>query len=347
MQKRKSSSYYQRWLKRRIPPNKKQTLHRKNIFILPSKAGLGFLITLLVLWLLGTNYQNNLILVMTFLLLSLMHTCMFYTYAALSGLSIEVLSVEPCFMGEQAQVRCRISSSSGRQHQQVHIGWGDAVMTVSIDKNAVKIITLPLPSPHRGWYRAGRLKISSTYPLGLLKAWSNVDMDVDILVYPKPLSGDLPTPRLRAISSQDENDTVVIKKSASQKEDISHLREYRAGDSPKHIAWKTYAKGQGLATKEYDTEQSVKREQWFTWDDFAGLPNEVRLSRLCDCILQAEKNDMHYGLQLPSVSSTENQSNVLGSGTKHQQALLRDLALFDESNVTHSSTAQPLNEGVS
>ena len=348
MQKRHSLSYYQRWLTRRIPPSKKQTLHRKNIFILPSKAGLGFLATLLILWLLGTNYQNNLILVMTFLLLSLMHTCMFYTYAVLSGLSVEVLSVEPCFMGEQAQVRCRISSRSGRQHQQVNIGWdGEVVSTVTIDKNEVKIVTLPLLVTHRGWYRADRLRILSTYPLGLLKAWSKIDLDIDILVYPKPISGDLPEPRLREVSSQDENDPSVIKKSISQKEDISHLREYRVGDSPKHIAWKAYAKGQGLSTKEYDTQQTVKREQWFLWDDFSGLPNEVRLSRLCDCVLQAEQFDMRYGLQLPAVSSTTTHSGVLGSGTEHQQALLRELALFDQPDVAHPSTAQPLNAGLS
>jgi uncharacterized protein (DUF58 family) len=336
-------SYYQRWLTRRIPANKKQTLHRKNIFILPSKTGMGFLATLLLLWLLGTNYQNNLVLMMTFLLLSLMHTCMFYTYAALSGLSVEVLSVEPCFMGEQAQVRCRISTCSGRQHQQVSIGWGDELAAmVSIEANEIQTISLALTPTHRGYYKPERLRILSVYPLGLLKAWSSVDMDVDVLVYPKPITGELPEPRLRETSSQNKDDSTVMKKSTSQKEDISHLREYRTGDSPKHIAWKTYAKGQGLATKEYDAEQTVKREQWFAWDDFSGLPSEVRLSRLCDCVLQAEKREMTYGLQLPSMNSTEDAANSLGSGTEHQQQLLRTLALFDEHDVN-----KPLDRGTS
>ena len=334
-----SSSYYQRWLKRRVPPSKKQTLHRKNIFILPSASGMGFLATLLLLWLLGTNYQNNLVLVMTFLLLSLMHTCMFYTYAALSGLSIEVLSVEPCFMGEQAQVRCRIGTRSGRQHQQVKIGWdGEAATIVTIEVNQTQTITLPFSPSHRGWYRPARLTISSTYPLGLLKAWSSVDLDIEVLVYPQPIMGELPEPRLREQSSQDEDAPTAIKKSIAQKEDISHLREYRTGDSLSHIAWKAYAKGQGLATKEYDAEQTVKPEQWFTWDDFAGLPYEVRLSRLCDCVLQAEKRDMLYGLQLPS-ASVKYQSDVLGSGIEHQQQLLRALALFDSSGTVEKGAA--------
>lgn len=304
---------------------------------------MGFLATLLLLWLLGTSYQNNLVLVMTFLLLSLMHTCMFYTYAALSGLTIEGVSVEPCFMGEKAQLRCRISTRSGRQHQQVSIGWdGELATMVTINTNETQTITLPFSPTHRGWYRPERLRILSTYPLGLLTAWSKVDMDVEVLVYPKPITGELPDPHLRETSSQDEDDPAAVNKSTSQKEDVSHLREYRMGDSLKHIAWKTYAKGQGLATKEYDTEQTAKREQWLSWDDFAGLPNEVRLSRLCDCVLQAEKYDMIYGLQLPSMSPTENDSSSLGSGTAHQKKLLRALALFNERDAS-----TPLSRGAS
>lgn len=322
--KAQTQSYYQRWLGRRIPPNKKQQLYRKNIFILPSKAGLGFLITVVLLWILGTNYQNNLAIVMAFLLLSLMHTCMFYTYAALSGLSVEVLLVEPCFLGDYAKVHCRLSSRSGRKHHQIKIAWKHSAETI-VDVNTGESFTLILPllPKQRGWFHAERLRISSTYPLGLLRAWSTLDMDVDVLVYPKPIASDLPDARLQVGDSPEDVIASTAPQTIEVTEDISHLREYRVGDPRKKIAWKSYAKGQGLATKEYEALHNVAREQWLTWDDFSGFPTEERLSRLCDCVLQAEQQGLLYGLQLP------NQTLAMGSGMDHRQQLLRALALFE------------------
>ncbi|MFT6103449.1 MAG: hypothetical protein ACJA2B_001902 [Candidatus Endobugula sp.] len=323
-----TTSFYQRWLKRRIPANKKQRLHRKNIFILPSTIGVSFLLTLLLLWLLGTNYQNNLALVLTFLLLSLMHTCMFYTYATLSGLSLEIISVDPCFLGGKARVQCRISSESGRQHQQVQLVSEEMeeAVVINVQKNVSQVVTL-LMSPHyRGWYSAKRLRVFSTYPLGLLRAWSDLDMDVLLLVYPAPIESTLPDMHLPVNDATEEPDSAITitMNTFDTKEDISHLREYRMGDSPKQIAWKNYAKGQGLATKEYEDQKTAENEQWLLWDDFSGLGTETRLSRLCDCVLQAEENDMVYGLKLP------NHELPLDSGIAHKEQLLRALALFND-----------------
>jgi uncharacterized protein (DUF58 family) len=325
------ASFYQRWLKRRIPANKIQQLYRKNIFILPTTVGISFLFTLFLLWLLGTNYQNNLALVLTFLLLSLMHTCMFYTYATLSGLTLEIISVEPCFLGEKAKVQCRISSKSGRQHQQVHLvskEMNEAVV-IDVQKNTSQIVPLWISPNHRGWYSAKRLRVFSTYPLGLLRAWSDLDMDVRLLVYPTPIESVLPDMHLSANDATDELDdaVTVTMHTHDAKEDVSHLREYRVGDSLKKIAWKSYAKGQGLATKEYEDQQIAKSEQWLLWDDFPGLGAEARLSRLCDCVLQAEEKNMLYGLKLPNYES------LLGSGMTHKKLLLRALALFNEKEL--------------
>ena len=72
-----------RWLARRIPQKKSHRLQHNNIFILPAKAGMGFILLILLLWLLGTNYQNNLVLGVAFLLLALMVMCIHHKYGNL------------------------------------------------------------------------------------------------------------------------------------------------------------------------------------------------------------------------------------------------------------------------
>lgn len=46
------------------------------------------------------------------------------------------------------------------------------------------------PTERRGWLRPGRLRVESRFPLGLLVAWSWVDLRQQALVYPRPLAGE-------------------------------------------------------------------------------------------------------------------------------------------------------------
>jgi hypothetical protein len=56
------------WLKKRIPAGEEQALSHEKIFIFPSRFGFWFLILAALLFVLGTNYQNNLMrLLCTFL----------------------------------------------------------------------------------------------------------------------------------------------------------------------------------------------------------------------------------------------------------------------------------------
>ena len=321
---------YHRWLQRRNPPQSSQRLHRKNIFILPSKAGFGFLLTIILLWLLGTNYQNNLIIAFTFLLLSLLHTCIFYTYRNFSGLSITAGRVAPCFSGGHAQVPLVLQNASVKNTPFYCI---DATFPHS---NQLSSDVLPgqahtlnffIPmSKTRGWCRLSRLTLSTSYPLGLIKAWSHIDMDTTILVYPKPIATALPDVKETLLKKDSAHDQQISL--STMAEDISHLRAYQAGDSPRQIAWKAYAKTQKLVTKAYESQVAVKHDYWLCWDDFSGVKTEERLSRLCDCVLQLEAQQYIYGLELP------NKKILPNTGIKHQHAVLRALALYDNKNMT-------------
>ena len=155
----------QRWLKRRIPKQPAHTLQHKNIFILPTKAGLGFVFLVLLLWLLGTNYQNNLVLGLAFLLLALIVVCIHHTYGNLSGLEISVLKTHPNFIGQSAQVDLLVKRQGSRLYEAVRVQWpgGDPVYISLLDEDQQRISAF-VPVTHRGWFQPPRLKVLTTFP---------------------------------------------------------------------------------------------------------------------------------------------------------------------------------------
>ncbi|MGL6165381.1 MAG: DUF58 domain-containing protein, partial [Aeromonas veronii] len=78
--------WQRRWLKRRIPPARQITLGTRSLFILPTRMGLLYLLVLLAIYLLGTNYQNNLVLLVAYCLGSLFMAAMWLTHRNLLGL---------------------------------------------------------------------------------------------------------------------------------------------------------------------------------------------------------------------------------------------------------------------
>ncbi|ODS23726.1 hypothetical protein AB835_07460 [Candidatus Endobugula sertula] len=79
-----------------------------------------------------------------------------------------------------------------------------------------------------------------------------------------------------------------------------------------------------MITKAYESVTTAKCQQWLDWHDFAGISTEGRLSRLCDCVLQSEAKELVYGLILPHKTIS------LGSGSDHQDKVLRELALYEK-----------------
>ena len=59
------------------------------------------------------------------------------------------------------------------------------------------------------------------------------------------------------------------------------------GDPLRRIAWKAYARGQGLHTKQYAGTDVVSHV--FDWDSLRGLDTEARLAQLCRWVLDAQE----------------------------------------------------------
>lgn len=309
------TSRFNAWLERRIPRSKTVTLNQRRIFIFPSKAGFGFLLTLFLLLLAAINYQNNLIFALTFLLASMFVVTILHTYANLSGLTIQVLRTQPGFVGDAIEFVISMSRNNSREYDDVVMRWPESdPVSLSLKQQSEITASLFLPGVRRGVLRPQRLLVETLYPLGLLRAWTWIALDTEALVYPVPLACDW-----HAGDSKPGDDGEALPLAGS--DDFYGMRDYQKGDSLKQINWKSYAKGLPLQTKQF----SVCAEQgtWLCWQDFTG-DTEQRLSGLCYWILALEKQRQDYGLRLP------NGELFPGRGELHRAEALALLARFEE-----------------
>jgi uncharacterized protein (DUF58 family) len=174
-------------------------------------------------------------------------------------------------------------------------------------------ITLPAVALRRGVLRCGRLEIFTRYPVGLFHAWSYVDFNLRVMVYPRP-DPAAGTPPAQSRSASEEGIPVA------GDEEFHMLRAYRPGDAPKLIAWKALAREQGLLTKEFSAMASS--ELWIDWDEARAGNAETRLSMLCHWVLQADRFGQGYGLRLPGTTIPP------ARGDAHRARCLEALALF-------------------
>lgn len=305
---------FKKFLDRRIPPAREVTLDQKRIFIFPSRVGFFFGLCLIVMLLTAINFQNNLSYGLTFLLTTLFIVTILHTYANLSGLTIRAVRAQPAFPGQQTEFELMIERGKQRDHYALYIKWPDSTdaLVNLVDEDRVRV-QLHTAVDKRGWYSPGRLLLESTYPLGLLRCWTWVDLDLHALVYPRPLqSGDLPG------LAGDTPDGAAVQVIGS--DDFYGFRDYSKGDSPRHIHWKGIAKGQGVQSKQYNAY--AERSVWLDWEMFPGIGIEQRLSHLCYWALEFESRNEEFGLRLPGVVIEP------ATGDRHRDNVLKELALY-------------------
>lgn len=307
--------FWQRWLARRIPPASRIQLDHRRIFILPTRTGVMYALMLVLMLLAAINYQNSLAYGLTFLLLSVGLLAILHTYRNVSGLILSAGVARSVFVGEAVQLRLRLESA-GDAHQALGLGWDAAhLQKFDVGADGLTDVELTLPAQTRGWLRAPRLRVESVYPLGILRAWSWLDLEQSALIYPRPLAGAMPM--LKGVQPHAE-DAGVATQSAGV-DDYQGLRTYQPGDNRRRLHWKAYSRGQGLLVKDF-TDLSGHD----LCLDFMALGGDIeeRLSRLCYWVLELSQRRQPFALRLPGFLS------AVDSSEAHREECLRALALY-------------------
>jgi uncharacterized protein (DUF58 family) len=298
-----------------VPETPPVTLVQRRIFILPTRQGYVFAFTLVLLLLASINYTLSLGFVLTFLLASMAGVAMLHTWRNLAHLRLRPGRCDPVFAGETAHFGVTLETPSLTRFSIAVRRRGEEPVYADIVVGEPAGLALPCATTRRGRLRCGRLEVFTRYPVGLFHAWSYVEFDLAVVVYPRPdpLAGNPPS-----LAHGDSEEGIPI----PGDEEFNMLRAYRPGDAPKLIAWKALARGRGMLTKEFSA--SASSELWLDWQDAPGASVEARLSALAHWVLQAEEYGQGYGLRLPGHSIAPDRGDV------HRARCLEALALFEE-----------------
>lgn len=290
-------------------------LSLRRVYILPTAPGMLFAMTLAVMLLGAINYNNSLAHALTFLIASLMMITIVHTYRNLAGISLGAAPAEPVFAGDDAQFPLTIDNRGGRPRYALELRTHDgATRLLDIDEDRLQSLEFRVPTSRRGVLKLERIRITSTFPLGLFRAWSYYRTHQQCIVYPQP-AGHLPLPPLSPHNAEDQSGHL------GGAEDFIGFRGYHPGDSIRSIAWKAVARGQDILVKRFSGSGS--QELSLHWRDTHALGDtESRLSQLCLWVLEAEQYGLRYSLTLPGLELP------LGNGSEHRHRCLEALALF-------------------
>jgi len=308
------------WLRRlfllarpRAPEPLPVQLDRRRIYVLPTRFGV-FVGALLLAMLLGAlNYNNNPALLLALLLGTAAVASTIMAHLQLSGLRLEAVGAEPAPAGQPLQMHLSLDSRDARTRRGLLIELEDSSVYCSPGNPDAPMAELRLATQRRGWRDIGRLRVSTTQPLGLVRAWSWLWPDIPLLVYPTPEADAPPLPVAPGTPAGTRLHVLG--------EELHQLRPYRIGDARRAIAWKHSARRDTLLVREY--EQPVGVDVQLDWRALGGLPYERRVSRLASWVEQAEREGRRYRLSLPG-------QPPLGpaKGPQHRHECLRALALL-------------------
>ena len=288
-------------------------LSQRRVYILPTRQGLTFTILLFVMLLGSINYSNSLGYFLTFLLASLFVISIFHTYNNLLRLSIGPAISQPGFARKEVKINISVTNPGKERFSIQTFVNKDNPFVSDLDAKSVSTIAFKTIFQSRGLNPLPRLTIQTTYPLGLFRAWTYVQLDQSVLTYPAPSQDrELPV-NLHGMSNGKQADN-------KGNDDFKNLRTFHPGDPLQHVHWKSYARHQNLLTKEFSGLQS--EELWLNWSDTINSDSESRLSQLCRWVILANDTNIAFGLRLPGLEIKP------GSGQKHYDFCLKQLALY-------------------
>ena len=310
------------WLDRRIPPAHLHQLNMRSIFILPSAFGWMFIALCVCLFLLGTNYQNNVMLLLCFLLVAIFLINLHASYWNFARLCLSLGAIPPGYQDDHVDAKLTLADENV-QHTRFN-----GVLTISdyksqdclsIDCQNCTAIKLPILLEKRGVHQLPRITLSSVFPFGLYRCWTHIDFDRQLIVYPRPMESEL---NLHSAYQDPDNSDTGSSIAVAGNEDFTGLKPYIAGDSLNRISWKHVAKQQQWVSKSFESEATV-----IGWLKLPIVPIneiEIALSKLAFQINLCTRRNIAFGLDLGTDKIDPN------SGDEHRKNCLLALARYPQ-----------------
>ena len=293
-----------RWLDTRQPISAVVRLQQRFMFVFPTRFGFGLCALVLLLYILGTNYQNNLILLLAYLLLVLVISTIVLAFLNLHHCELSARPLADVFAGQNAGILLTLQRRTGVPLA-LDAGWQQqSGQLIPVSDTTV---VLELQAPKRGYFVIPRLKLQSVYPFGLVRCWCYVRLDCHYWVVPAPVPAPYAGPQA------DPNQ--------QNAEEWAGQRQYQPGDPWRQLDWKRFSRQQQLLVHQFSATTLPGTDLWLSIDPRLNTL-EAQLSDLAERALRAEQAQQPFGLRrMPT-------DVAVGSGPAHLRQVLQALALW-------------------
>ena len=286
---------------------------------MPTRIGWYFTLILIALFAIAVKFDNQAAFMMLFILASISMVAMLYTHNNVIGIGLSSRPSHSVFLGETALFPIRVHNQSQTKRNSVWLVCDGFHQLLELPETVEKEVELELPTVRRGYLNCSPITLTSHYPIGVFFCWTKRYMPSQrCLVYPQAL--DLvPRPMIDDFSSDNEHEATKPNVSA---EDYSGMKPYQPGDRLRDIHWPSLAKSQKLVTIQHETHSSTAVNlSWFSLPK--SLSTEDKLSQLCFWVIDAQKQQMSFQLEMPNHTIEYDQGNT------HFHKCLTVLALWD------------------
>lgn len=314
------TSLRQRFLAQRFPKKAVHKLDHRSLFILPTRFGIFVLLTCVLLFILGTNYQNNPILVVCYFLLAFFLVSIFSCYFNLTAVNFSIERIEAIHEKDSLHVFLNVEGDKPRY------GWhfyyaGNGVGYFPEIKAKDKL-KLAIDEQQRGFYSLDKITLETRFPLGLIRCWTYLSFAQNYWIYPQSKQGDW-----RVLAKPLEGEDELPPKDAHQQRQadvFEGVKPFIQGESLSRISWKHYAKSpdEQLYSKAFSSSNT--QECWLSLDTVNHVHREEQLRILTHACLSLDNCGDQYGLTLPHGSIAP------ASGPDHLKACLELLATCPE-----------------
>lgn len=289
--------HVQQWIAKRFQVNGNKTLLQKDVLVFIYKQGFLYLVLILITFIAGINYANNLVLGFCFLISAILCISFYLTFKQLHRLQIDVITAEVGQV-EQPLILKILFKQQANMTRYLRIHWQQQEQLFYLDQTQ-ETLELPFFPLKRGEYEFGGIKIYSTYPLGVVRAWTYLYPQQKVWVAPKPYDWQ----------KEHKNKPTTANDSLDE---FRELKTFQQGDSYQSVAWKQVARGQGFFIKMFEAQANHQHLEI----DYLQIPaqsHEEKLSFMMGLVEQCEQLGDDYALILPHarLESGQGQSQLI------------------------------------
>ena len=210
------------------------------------------------------------------------------------------------FAFQEGQIPIEISNHSTTTSWSITLNDENTSLLLNTIKGETsKVLNLPVTPNKRGSFTHKGCYLESKYPLSTVRLVMKIDETYRGIVYPEPKG--IP---LHSFLQQEENHY-------GEEKEFDGLRAYDGSQKLSHIHWASVAKGD-MSVKVFSKETQTPKLIFNFYT--AATDDESRLSQLCLWVLECEKQNLPFMIQMPN--------RVLNSAKESTDVILETLARY-------------------